>query len=187
MELTCRQFEGLITFYLDGELNERLKQSFEEHLKNCPTCNMKFKIIKSIIGDIKGAYDKLLVDYKGNDVLDDKPIELKTLNSEDITSIDLSAYIDNELNDENNIRIRRNIIAKPNIRLKLEKMYKLKKILSDSFSEHKNKLKTDYSKEIVRTLDSTITKKQICFHCILFIAIVILALIISVKIILSVI
>lgn len=185
MDLNCRQFEGLITFYLDGELNERLKQAFEDHLKDCPTCSMKFKIIKSIIGDIKGAYDKILIDYKQDEFFD-KPSELKTLNSEDITPIDLSAYIDNELTDENNIRIRRNIIAKPNIRLKIEKMYKLKKILSDSFSEHKNKLKTDYSKEIIKSLDNTITTKQVCLHCILFIAIVILALIVSVKVILSV-
>lgn len=35
MKISCNQFEGLISFYLNNELNETLKEAFEEHLKEC--------------------------------------------------------------------------------------------------------------------------------------------------------
>lgn len=185
MKINCSQFEGLITFYMDGGLSKTLKQAFEEHLSECPNCNMKYKIIKSIIGDIKGAYKKILNNERQEyDNSNTENIKTKT---EDITAMELSAYIDNELSEENSIRVRRNIIAKPNIRTKLEKMYKLKKILSDSFVEHKNRFKTDYSKDTMRALNKDITTKQVCLHCLLFIFIVITAVILSIMIILSVI
>lgn len=187
MNLNCRQFESLITFYIDGNLSEKLKQAFESHMKNCPSCSMKLQIIKSVIGDIKSAYKNILVNNDIKDCTDVKQVATEAMNSEDITSMELSAYIDNELNDENNIRIRRNIIAKPNLRLRLEKMYKLKKLLSDSFAEHKNRLKYDYSKDIMRLSDKNASAKQACLHCILFVFVVLVAIILSIKIVLSII
>ena len=180
MKLTCSQFEGLITFYLDGELSKSLTQAFEQHMKECPACNMKFKVIKSIIGDIKSAYDKIL---SGEDesCIEAEPVA-ETVNSDDeyVTMSELSAYMDNELPDENSVKVRRNIIARPKMRGKLEKMYRLRKILSDSFVEQKNKLKTDYSKDIIKRVNTEITPRQICLHCILFLLIVVLSVIASV-------
>ena len=40
-ELTCNQVSALINFYLNGRLNPRLKQDFDNHLAKCITCRKK--------------------------------------------------------------------------------------------------------------------------------------------------
>ena len=162
MKITCSQFEGLFSFYLNGELGDKLKESFEEHLNTCPHCNMKFKVLKSIINDIKDAYNKFIVE--------ETPEESNTVESpEYVSGTELSAYIDNELSEENSIKIRRNIIAKPKVREKIERLYKLRKMMSDSFVEHKNHLKTDFSKDIINEMDENLLRKNAYIHCIGFI------------------
>ena len=180
MKLTCSQFEGLITFYIDNELSESLKKSFEEHLHECAGCSMKFKVIKSIVEDIKNAYDKVLRENKYEDNIEKETVNDTYIETDELNHLDLSAYIDNELSDENNIRVRRNIIVKPSIRKKIEKMYKLRKILSGSFNEQKNILRSDYSKDVMRTINSNFSTKEVCIHCFLFILIVISAVALSV-------
>jgi len=185
MQITCNQFEGLLSFYIDGELTESLKQTFEEHLNECPHCNMKYKLINSIINDIKGAYNQITENtneecIEAEVIKPDKP-------HDDISETELSAYIDNELPDESNIKIRKNMIAKPELRNKLEKMYKLKKVISDSFTEHKGKLKYDYSRDIVKTMNKSTTSKEAYLHCVLFVVVVILSLILSALIVIKVI
>lgn len=181
MKLTCGQFEGLITFYIDGDLSNSLKHAFEEHLAECSGCAMKFKVIRSIISDIKGAYKKIISD---NCPTEDKQPSVQLSNpvitASEVSLMELSAYVDNELSDEGNIRIRRNIVSKPKIRGKIEKLYKLKKIMHNSFDEQKNKMKTDFSKEVVRTVNNDITARQVCVHCFAFILVVILAIVLSV-------
>ena len=181
MKLTCTQFEGLITFYLDGELSNSLRQAFEEHIKECPACAMKFKVIKSIIGDIKTAYDRIISGSEKEQCIDITPVQTCTKpEGEDVTMTELSAYIDNELPDENNIKIRRNIIARPSLRAKLKKMYKLRKMLSESFIEQKKRLKTDYSKTIIQSVNKSAATQQFCFHCILFLLVVLVSVLLSV-------
>ena len=185
--MNCNQFEGLITFYLDDELSESLKQSFEEHMQECSACKMKYKVISSIIGDIKTAYNKIIndnypqkADYVECGAEHEHPKYPVEILPDDISPIDLSAYVDNELTDDNNIRIRRSIVSKPKIRTKIEKLYKLKKILYSSFNEQKNKMKSDFSKEVLKNVDKEISAKEVCVHCFFFILVVILALILSV-------
>ena len=49
MEITCLQMDVLISFYIDGELNNSLKEKVEQHLQKCPSCRAKFNIINSNI------------------------------------------------------------------------------------------------------------------------------------------
>ncbi|MCR5265009.1 MAG: zf-HC2 domain-containing protein [Cyanobacteria bacterium RUI128] len=171
MKITCSQFEELFTFYINGELKDTLKDSFEGHLNTCPHCNMKFKVLRTIITDIREAYNKFI---KDDTTIDAEPLE----SSEYVTGAELSAYIDNELSEENSIKIRRNIIAKPKVREKIEKLYKLRKMMSDSFVEHKNKMKTDFSKNIISELDENLFKKNAYLHClgfVLFVTIILFA------------
>ena len=163
MKINCNQFEGLITFYLNNELSDKLRLAFEEHLHNCPSCHIRFNMLSSIIKDLKDAYKQ--VTNENNDSLPE------SINNEDDTNIknsELSAYIDNELNDENCIKVRKNIIAKPTLRKKLENMYKLRKIITNSFEDYKNKTRVDYSKDIIKSLNKTNKDTQIYFHCIAF-------------------
>ena len=182
MKITCTQFENLLSFYLNNELNEHLKQKVEEHLKECPHCNMKVKMLNSIINDIKDAY---------NEIINKKPqyteAEIVENKSQEINNTELSAYIDNELEDEHNIKIRKNIIAKPKIRAKIDKLYKLRKVMHDSFSEQKNKLKTDFSKDILKEFNTEQKQRETYFHCIGFLLVVVLSLCFSIWLVFNVI
>ena len=47
----------LISFYIEGDLSPTLKTQVEEHIKVCPTCRAKFDIIKSMLTELKNAFD----------------------------------------------------------------------------------------------------------------------------------
>ncbi|MCM1265474.1 MAG: zf-HC2 domain-containing protein [Candidatus Gastranaerophilales bacterium] len=176
MKITCSQFEGLISFYLNDELSDNLKQAFEEHLHNCPSCHIRFNMLSSIIDELKDAYNQIIVE---DDIDNIASIELFTNieedNEENTQLSDLSAYIDNELNEEFSVKMRRNIIAKPKLRKKLEKLYNLRKVMSNAVDEQKNKMKTDYSKNVIRTLNIKDSSNSVYLHCVIFIMFVMFA------------
>lgn len=163
MKISCAQFEGLISFYLNDELSDKLRLAFEEHMYTCPTCHTRFNMLSSIINELKDAYNQIINEEKAEiadivDVDENKNVQMS----------ELSAYIDNELSDENSIKVRKNIITKPKLRKKLEKMYKLRKIVSDAFLEHKNKMRVDYSKDVMRSINKSTNSNQVYLHCVAF-------------------
>lgn len=173
MKITCNQIDGLIYFYLNNELSNNLKIAFEEHIKNCPECQKKYKLLSSIITDLKDSYNQILVENNPTVNLYNYS-ELANDNEDEIVELkELSAYIDNELNDDTSIKMRKNIIAKPFLRKKLENLYNLRKIMNKEFDTQKNKLKNDYSKSIIRELDTSTQNKHAYLHCIAFIILVI--------------
>ena len=60
----------------------------------------------------------------------------------------LSAYIDNELDNEENLRIKKIAISNPLARQDLENIFTFKKLLHYSYEKTKNDMKSDYSKAI---------------------------------------
>ena len=184
MDINCSQFEGLLSFYLNDDLNENLKCAFEEHMKTCPNCNMRYSVVSSVIEDIKSAYDEVIgkmpVD-KVDMVEDNEDVSASDYDILDgFLNTELSAYVDNELDENRSVKIRRDIISKPRLRQKVEKLYGLKRVISDSYKINKNKLKTDFSKEIIRKINNIESDRQIYFHCTAFILVVILAIVLSV-------
>ncbi len=137
-ELTCNQVAALINFYIDGRLNPRLKQDFDNHLAKCPTCRKKIEELQKIMSKFKHSEpeqtkDELQMDFINN----------------------LSAYVDNELNSNENIKIKKMTISNPNARKELESMYKYKKLLHSAYEKTKNDSKFDYSKTIVSKLQDS--------------------------------
>ena len=61
----------------------------------------------------------------------------------------LSAYVDNELNSIDSIKIKKIAISNPLARQDLENIYTFKKLLHSSFEKTKNELKNDYSKTTI--------------------------------------
>lgn len=173
MKISCKQFEELIPFYINDELSESLKNAFVEHLHNCPNCHLKFNMLNSIVSDLKDAYNKLIYEQNNNDISD-----VIEEDNDDLTN--LSAYIDNELNDDVNIQIRRNIVAKPALRKKIERLYNIRKMLTDSFNDEKNKLRTDFSRDIIKKVQAKPVQNESYIQCFIFIAFVISMAIISV-------
>lgn len=144
--LTCTQVSALLSFYIDDKLSSQLKQFVESHLATCPTCRMKLETLRSMVTSLRDAQEKL-ASVKSN--IDEN------LNSPqyDEFKINLSAYIDNELNDEDNIKVKKYIISNPRARQEIESMYNLKKVLHNAFEKTKNEAKDDFSKYIMSKID----------------------------------
>lgn len=149
MKLTCAQMDVLISFYLEGELSNTLKTQVEEHIKNCATCRAKFDIIKSMLNELKSAFE-----------LDDEAQFEKEEYKTKVTSQqynvfknNLSAYIDNELNSDENIKIKKFAINNENARQELEDNYNIRKLMNDSFKKTKTEARQDFSRSVLRQLE----------------------------------
>jgi anti-sigma factor RsiW len=143
VNLTCTQVSALLSFYIDDKLSVQLKQFVEAHLKICPTCNAKLEALKSMVKSLKEVHEKLAAI---------KPPNEENTPSDDF-KINLSGYVDNELTDEENLKVKKYVISNPKARTDLENMYNLKKVLYNSFEKAKGEVKEDYSKYILKRID----------------------------------
>ena len=145
MEITCLQMDVLISFYIDGELSEALKTKVEEHLKVCTSCRAKFNIINSLFSDVRKSLNKKEEVYMTNSH-DSKQYQFFKKN--------LSAYIDNELPEEENVKMRKYTIGNKRARKELEDTYNIRKLMKKSFRKAKSETKPDFSKNIMKQLDT---------------------------------
>ena len=146
INLTCTQVSALLSFYIDDRLSAQLKQFVESHLEVCPSCRAKFEALKAMVSSLKEVHEKMTAvksDYNSN--------QIPPQNEE--FQMNLSAYVDNELSDEENIKIKKYVISNSKARQDLENMYNLRKVLNNSFEKTKNEAKEDYSKYILKRID----------------------------------
>lgn len=150
MKLTCTQMDVLISFYIDGDLSKTLKTQVEEHLKACPTCRTKYDIIKSMITELRCSvreeeghvYGKIFPNASNQ----------TTSQQFRVFKNNLSAYIDNELDGDENIKIKKYTINNHNARQALEDSYNIRKLMNDSFRKTKTETKQDFSKNVLKQL-----------------------------------
>lgn len=143
--LTCTQVSALLSFYLDDKLSDQLKQFVESHLETCPSCRAKLAALESMVTSLKEVHEKLAA-------IKPKITPRETIECNEL-KMNLSAYVDNELSDEENIKVKKNIISNPKVRQELEDLYKLRKLLHTSFEKTKQEAKEDYSKYILKRID----------------------------------
>lgn len=146
INLTCTQVSALLSFYIDDKLSSQLKQFVEAHLATCPTCRAKLDALNNMVKSLKEVHEKLA---------NIKPEQQENPDSEQYNNFktNLSAYVDNELSDEDNIKIKKYVISNIKAREELENMYKLKKLLNNSFDLARNESKEDYARYILRRID----------------------------------
>ena len=147
MKLTCTQMDVLISFYIDGDLSKALKSQVEEHLRECPNCRAKYDIIKSMLADLKNSFD-VQEEYAPSEVSSSCTSQQYRLFKNN-----LSAYIDNELNNEDKIKIKKFTINNKNARKALEDSYNIKKLMNDSFRKTKSDAKQDFSRSVLKQLE----------------------------------
>lgn len=134
-QLSCEQVTALLTFYAEGTLSNKLAKYVEEHLKICPECSEKLLKLNNYINQT-------------SEIIEPKsPNNYNNSQYEDFKS-NLSAYIDNELDVDDNIKIKKIVISNPLARQDLENTYSFKRMLHSAFEKTKNDMKNDYSKEI---------------------------------------
>ena len=143
-DLSCQQVSALLNFYIEDKLNPRLKEYINLHIENCPNCRKKIEELRKILSKYKNREHKLK-EVENNSV--------KNL-SED-SRHKLSAYIDNELNQEENIKIKKMTISNPNVRKELETMYNFRNAIHSAYEKTKNDNKYDYSKTIISQIQNT--------------------------------
>lgn len=164
--LSCEQVSALINFYVEGSLSETLTKYVKNHLDNCPYCNEKFIKIKTVMNTYNNS---------------DKNETNNQYNTEQYATFknNLSAYIDNELNDNDNIKIKKLAISNPLARQDLENIFSYKKILQDSYQKTKNEFKNDYSKNIICKIKNDCPSKIDSFYKITALFLAILSIMIS--------
>lgn len=150
MKLTCAQMDVLISFYIDGDLSKTLKNQVEEHLKECATCRAKYDIIKSMITELKDSFE----------TQEEFVPKEASQNNYSCTSQqyrlfknNLSAYIDNELDSDESLKIKKFTINNKNARKALENSYNIKKLMNDSFQKTKSDAKQDFSRSVLKQLE----------------------------------
>ncbi len=136
-ELTCNQVIALMNFYVEDKLNSKLKEYVDEHLRNCPKCRAIYMRSKKIV----------------NQVLSENPNEKYQTKQYEEFKNNISAYIDNELDEKTSVRIKKIAITNPLARKDLEDMYTFKRLLHNSFDKTKSEWKSDYSKYIINKLN----------------------------------
>ena len=143
MDITCTQMDVLLSFYIEGDLSNSLKNKVEEHLESCSICRAKYDIIKSMLNDIRDSVG--IEDFKdSDDKVASKPfVAFKTK---------LSEYIDNELSGDENIKVKKYTISNQKARNELENFYNLRKIMNNSFKKSKNEFMEDFSKKIMKQI-----------------------------------
>ena len=160
MEITCTQMDVLISFYIEGDLSKVLKGKVEENLKNCPTCRAKFEIINSLLKDLKESVEN------------EQEEALSTIQNSQyrLFQNNLSAYVDNELPPEENIKIKKFTINNKKARKELENTYNIRKLMNDSFQKTKSESRQDFSKNVMKQLDMS-SEASLGFHPLLKVAI----------------
>lgn len=147
VNLTCTQVSALLSFYIDDKLSVQLKQFVEAHLAVCPTCKAKLEALKAMVQSLKEVHEKL-AGIKAEKK--EAPRENSTC---DELKLNLSAYVDNELSDEENIKVKKYIISNPKARMEVESLYNLRKVMQNSFEKAKNEVRGDYSRFILKRID----------------------------------
>lgn len=160
MEITCIQMDVLISFYIEGDLSKALKEKVEEHLKNCPACRAKFEIISSLLKDLRESIEN-----------EQEEVVQTGANSQyRLFQNNLSAYVDNELPAEENIKIKKFTINNKRARKELENTYNIRKLMNDSFKKTKSESRHDFSRNVMKQLDMT-NETNLGFHPLLKVAI----------------
>lgn len=150
-ELTCNQVVTLLTFYIENKLDNKLSTGVREHLNSCPKCQEKYMKLKRILENFSEITNKI----NESDTLDTSEYETPQYET---FKANLSAYIDNELSDNENIKIKKIAISNPLARKDLEEVYAFKQLLYSSFNRTKNELKFDYAKKTMEKLNSNSSK-----------------------------
>ena len=139
-EINCEQVSLLLSYFIGNKLSKKMMSEIEYHLNVCEHCRKKYMNMLKITQNYKEIQEKICGDIIESS--EDAPYLEKEYK---MFQENLSAYIDNELNDKENIRIKKIAIINPLARQELEDILYFRQILQDSFAKTKTQLKKDFS------------------------------------------
>ena len=100
----CVNFEKYLPLVLKNKINIEDYAFFKKHMDECEDCREKYRVVKNILNDIK----KIEKTYTTPPLIEKHTFTIK----EYITiSENLSAYIDKELQPEENLKVKKFLIG----------------------------------------------------------------------------
>ncbi len=140
-KMACSQVTALLSYYIDGKVSAQITYFIEQHLKRCRACRERYEVLLKAIKDIREVKTQI-------DSIEPKtcvPVSAYSASFKE----KMSAYLDNELSDEECLRFRRYAIANPPVRDELDGLFKVKNAMNTSFERTKNDLKEDFTKNVI--------------------------------------
>ncbi len=148
-KITCKQMQAILPFYIKGRVNPALCEIIEEHLANCPKCHELYLKTYEDEGDF--AFLDAEIESIPDEIYYDDEERFATKEYANFKK-KLSAYLDSELEDSENIKIKKMTISNPLARKDLEDMYLFKRLLHSSFLRTRDNCKYDFSKSIIHKI-----------------------------------
>ena len=138
--LTCENISRLILPYIDDKLSDSQRNRVALHLRNCPFCMEKYRIIKSL-------FDKM----KQKNIQRAKKFQQYCL---------LSAYCDNEVSDNTRDNIEASLALSCELVQRTLKINTLKKLLNTTFERQFENLNLNLEKKVIeRYKNESLTSK----------------------------
>ena len=132
--LTCEDISRLILPYIDDKLNEDKRNRVALHLRNCPFCMEKYRIIKSLFDTIKQKNIQRAKKFQQYKLL--------------------SAYCDNEVLQNTKDNIEASLALSCDLVHRVLKINTLKKILNDTFEKKFENIEFNLEKKVIERLKS---------------------------------
>lgn len=132
--LTCEDISRLILPYIDDKLNEDKRNRVALHLRNCPFCMEKYRIIKSLFDTIKQKNIQRAKKFQQYKLL--------------------SAYCDNEVSQNAKDNIEASLALSCDLVRRVLKINTLKKILNDTFEKKFENIELNLEKKVIERLKS---------------------------------
>jgi len=152
---TCKKVTAMISLYIDDRLNVEHKLFIEDHFKICPTCYQKYKEIKNIIENLKLSSEKMLKQVEGIETAN-----LFNIREYERFNNNISAYVDNEMNDDDSIEFRKYLLKSKSARVDLKNAYDLKTKVKSSVTDCIENVDINFSRKIVRMLKEQRVQKR---------------------------
>ena len=130
--LTCEDISRLILPYIDDKLNQNKRNRVALHLRNCPFCMEKYRIIKSLFDSIKQR-----------NIQRAKKFQQYRL---------LSAYCDNEVSANTKENIEASLALSCELVQRTLKINALRKVLNYTFEQKFSSLDLKLEKKIIERL-----------------------------------
>lgn len=150
-KISCKQVKSILPYYIKGSINPYLADLIDEHLETCENCKKLYiKLLdeynKSFMPDLDG------IEIDIAPVAEDIDEEVYSTNEYQIFKKKLSAYFDSELDNKEQIQMKKLTISNPLARRDFENLFRFKRLLHLSFEKTMNNFNKDFSSNVIKQL-----------------------------------
>lgn len=132
--LTCEDISKLILSYIDDKLSQDKRNRVALHLRNCPFCMEKYRVIKSLFDTVKQKNIRRAKKFQQYRLL--------------------SAYCDNEVSQNTKESIEASLALSCDLVHRILKINSLKKLLANNFEEKFADFELNLEKKVIERLKS---------------------------------